>query len=116
MVNDEYPKLDPSKPRATSVNCCAASRVFFRERDLIRVRDICLDRSSKKSKRKKDSHPATALINLAFASGPALLGTKSSCTQKHVRETKIQESSDDAPTSISHSSIALPLLRQCHWL
>jgi hypothetical protein len=36
MVNEEYPKLDPSKPRATSVNCCAASRVFFRERDLIR--------------------------------------------------------------------------------
>ena len=36
MVNEEYPKLDPSKPRATSVNCCAASLVFLRERDLIR--------------------------------------------------------------------------------
>ena len=36
MVNEEYPKLEPSKPRATSVNCCAASRVFLRERELIR--------------------------------------------------------------------------------
>ena len=45
MLNEEYPKLDPSKPRATSVNCCAASRVFLRERDLIRE---CMFRYNKK--------------------------------------------------------------------
>ena len=29
-----YPKLEPSSPLATSVNCCAASRVRLSDRDL----------------------------------------------------------------------------------
>lgn len=33
-LTEAYPKLVPSSPRATSVNCCAASLVFFGDRDL----------------------------------------------------------------------------------
>jgi hypothetical protein len=33
-VTDANPKLEPSSPRATRVNCCAASRIRFRDRGL----------------------------------------------------------------------------------
>lgn len=72
IVTVAIPKLDPSRPRATSVNCCAASRIRLRERDLgIKSKQYDHPRSL-------HTYPSTAFTNRSFTSGVALLGTKSS--------------------------------------
>ena len=76
IIKDAYPKLDSSRPLATSVNCCAASRVLLNERALLHIKGSVPDGLPPQ---KVDTHPNTARTNLSFASGPALDWMKSSC-------------------------------------
>ena len=71
MVTEAYPKLDPSSPLATSVNCRAASRVRLIERELV---DMLVNTSNRSE---WDTHASIVLTNLSFAATSAFDGTKS---------------------------------------